>query len=108
MTRPRGGVPQSPPAVIDAAGPGIWSDPRWRARVRGRLLDWFSHSARSLPWRDDPTPYHVWVSEIMLQQTQVATVVDYYHRFLAAYPTIAELAAADERQLQACSAPPGQ
>lgn len=74
-------------------------DARWRQAVRRRLLDWFRANARVLPWRSDPLPYHVWVSEIMLQQTQVATVVDYYNRFLAQYPTIADLAAADEQQL---------
>lgn len=99
MTRSGGEVPRSPQAASDATVSGIWNDPRWRGRVRSRLLDWFSQNARSLPWRDDPAPYHVWVSEIMLQQTQVATVVDYYRRFLAAYPTIADLAAADEQQL---------
>jgi A/G-specific adenine glycosylase len=76
-----------------------WHDPRWRGRVRRRLLGWFDTQARSLPWRDHPTPYHVWVSEIMLQQTQVATVIDYYRRFLAAFPTIADLAAAPEERL---------
>jgi len=52
-----------------------------------------------MPWRSDPTPYHVWVSEIMLQQTQVATVIDYYHRFMDAFPSVASLAAADEESL---------
>ncbi len=100
MTLPRGESPRRPCAVVvDAAAPSTWTDARWRGRVRGRLLAWYSHNARRLPWRDDPTPYHVWVSEIMLQQTQVATVVDYYQRFIAAYPTIADLAAADEKQL---------
>lgn len=100
MTLPRGESPRRPCAVVaDAAVPSTWTDARWRGRVRGRLLAWFSRNARRLPWRDDPTPYHVWVSEIMLQQTQVATVVDYYQRFIAAYPTIADLAAADEKQL---------
>lgn len=70
-------------------------DPKWRSRVRRRLLDWFQQHARDLPWRRDPTPYRVWVSEIMLQQTQVATVVDYYLRFLKTFPTVEALAAAD-------------
>ena len=47
------------------------------------LLEWYRDNARSLPWRDDPTPYHVWVSEMMLQQTRVAAVLDYYRRFMA-------------------------
>ena len=50
------------------------------------LLVWYRENARVLPWRSDPTPYHVWVSEIMLQQTRVAAVLDYYRRFLEAAP----------------------
>ena len=57
------------------------------------LLVWYREKARVLPWRSDPTPYHVWVSEIMLQQTRVAAVLDYYKRFLEALPTVADLAA---------------
>ncbi len=63
------------------------------------LLDWYAVSARSLPWRSDPTPYHVWLSEIMLQQTRVEAVIPYYHRFLEALPDIPALANADEEQL---------
>ena len=63
------------------------------------LLVWFSEHARTLPWRDDPTPYHIWVSEIMLQQTRVAAVLGYYERFMDAAPTVAELAALPEEQL---------
>ncbi len=63
------------------------------------LLQWFSEHARTLPWRSDPTPYHVWVSEIMLQQTRVAAVLDYYRRFMEALPGPAELAAVDEDRL---------
>ena len=60
------------------------------------LLDWYDAERRILPWREDPTPYHVWVSEIMLQQTRVEAVKDYYARFLATLPDVASLAAADE------------
>ena len=56
------------------------------------LLSWYKENARTLPWRSDPTPYHVWVSEIMLQQTRVAAVLGYYERFLEALPTVADLA----------------
>ena len=63
------------------------------------LLEWFRDNARRLPWRDDPTPYHVWLSEIMLQQTRVAAVLDYYKRFLAEAPDIAALAALPEDRL---------
>ena len=63
------------------------------------LLLWYRENARVLPWRSHPTPYRVWVSEIMLQQTRVAAVLDYYRRFLEAAPTVAELAALPEDQL---------
>jgi A/G-specific adenine glycosylase len=69
--------------------------------VRGALLAWYRRKARSLPWRKSRDPYAVWVSEVMLQQTQVATVIPYYQRFLEAFPTIAELARAPlERVLE--------
>lgn len=63
------------------------------------LLEWYRDNARKLPWRDDPTPYHVWVSEIMLQQTRVAAVLDYYRRFMEEVPDIATLAALPEERL---------
>jgi len=63
------------------------------------LLVWYRENARVLPWRSDPTPYHVWVSEIMLQQTRVAAVLDYYRRFLEAAPTVSDLAALPPDQL---------
>lgn len=63
------------------------------------LLAWYNEEKRDLPWRRDPTPYHVWLSEIMLQQTRVAAVLDYYRRFLDALPTVADLAACGEDAL---------
>ncbi|MBQ6268236.1 MAG: A/G-specific adenine glycosylase [Clostridia bacterium] len=60
---------------------------------------WFAAQARPLPWRADADPYHVWISEIMLQQTRVEAVVGYYHRFLDALPTLHALAAVEEEQL---------
>ena len=63
------------------------------------LLAWYRENARVLPWRSDPTPYHVLVSEIMLQQTRVAAVLDYYRRFLEELPTVADLAAVEEDKL---------
>ena len=63
------------------------------------LLVWYRENARVLPWRSDPTPYGVWISEIMLQQTRVAAVLDYYRRFLAAATAVADLAAMPEDQL---------
>lgn len=69
------------------------------AAFADKVLDWYDINRRTLPWREDPTPYHVWLSEIMLQQTQVQTVIAYYERFLDALPTIEDLAAVDEDQL---------
>ena len=65
----------------------------------GALLPWFRENARDLPWRRDREPYHVWLSEIMLQQTRVEAVRGYYLRFLEALPTIGALAEADEGAL---------
>tara|TARA_Y100001934_G_scaffold273440_2_gene363761 strand:- start:6098 stop:7144 length:1047 start_codon:yes stop_codon:yes gene_type:complete len=60
------------------------------------LLQWFDvHGRKDLPWQVDPKPYRVWVSEIMLQQTQVTTVMPYYERFMTSFPTVEALAAAD-------------
>ncbi len=61
------------------------------------LLGWYDRCARSLPWRGEREPYRIWLSEIMLQQTQAETVKGYYARFLAAFPDVAALAAADEQ-----------
>jgi len=63
------------------------------------LLDWYAAHARILPWRDEPTPYRVWVSEIMLQQTRVEAVKSYFERFTAELPSIAALASAEEEPL---------
>lgn len=63
------------------------------------LVEWFGRHARVLPWREDASPYRVWVSEIMLQQTRVEAVKPYFERFLAAFPDVAHLAAASDDQL---------
>ena len=63
------------------------------------LLHWFHANHRILPFRSDPTPYHVWLSEIMLQQTRVSAALPYYERFLAALPDIPALAACEEEKL---------
>ncbi len=66
-----------------------------RGPIAPRLLSWFERDGRKdLPWQRDPSPYRVWVSEVMLQQTQVATVIPYFERFMASFPTLRELAAA--------------
>ncbi len=65
-----------------------------------QVLDWFvTHGRHDLPWQQNPTPYRVWVSEIMLQQTQVATVIPYYQRFMASFPNVHALAAAPMDQV---------
>ena len=67
--------------------------------ISSALLDWFYKNQRSLPFRTDPSPYHVWLSEIMLQQTRVSAALPYYERFLAALPDIPALAACGEEKL---------
>ena len=67
--------------------------------IPARLLKWYDGCARVLPWRENPTPYRVWVSEIMLQQTRVEAVKPYYERFLSSLPTVKKLAEAPEEQL---------
>ena len=63
------------------------------------LLDWYGRHARRLPWRDQPEPYRVWVSEIMLQQTRVETVRPYFERWLGFFPTVQALASASEHKV---------
>ena len=65
--------------------------------LSGLLLDWYYAERRILPWREDPTPYHVWISEIMLQQTRVEAVKEYYRRFLEVLPDVRALAEAGEQ-----------
>jgi A/G-specific adenine glycosylase len=70
-------------------------------RIRRQLLEWYARNARDLPWRRSSDPYAIWVSEIMLQQTRVAVVVDRYQAFMARFPTIASLALAPEQDVLA-------
>jgi A/G-specific adenine glycosylase len=74
-------------------------DAKWARSFGRRLVGWFSQNARDLPWRRTRDPYAVWISEVMLQQTQVATVIPYFERFMQTLPTIEALAAADEEQV---------
>ncbi len=67
--------------------------------VSRRLLDWYARAARSLPWRGESDAYAVWVSEIMLQQTRVETVIPYYERWLKRFPSVTALAEADEQDV---------
>lgn len=64
-------------------------------RIRQQLIQWYQDHHRSLPWRKTKDPYHIWVSEVMLQQTQVKTVVPYFQRFISVFPTVEHLARAD-------------
>lgn len=63
------------------------------------LIEWYAASRRKLPWREDPTPYHTWIAEIMLQQTRIEAVLPYYERFLKALPDVPALAAVPEDRL---------
>jgi len=68
-------------------------------RFRKALKSWYATFGRSLPWRETHDPYHIWISEIMLQQTTVVAVVPYFERFLKRFPTVQELAAAEEAEV---------
>lgn len=63
------------------------------------LLDWYQKNKRTMPWRKTSDPYRIWISEIMLQQTRVDTVIPYYNRFMDAFPAIGDLADADQQQV---------
>ncbi|TCS92802.1 A/G-specific adenine glycosylase [Hazenella coriacea] len=67
--------------------------------VQQNLLEWYGENKRDLPWRENKNPYRIWVSEIMLQQTRVDTVIPYYERFLSRFPTIESLAAAADEDV---------
>jgi A/G-specific adenine glycosylase len=68
-----------------------------RLAIRRQLLAWYRQNARPLPWRKSRNPYRIWISEVMLQQTQVTTVIPYFYRFLETFPTLNKLALADEQ-----------
>ena len=63
------------------------------------ILEWYASNRRDLPWRNDPTPYQVWLSEVILQQTRVSQGLDYYLRFIERWPSVADLAAASEEEV---------
>jgi A/G-specific adenine glycosylase len=81
------------------------SPPMWNRKqilkFQGALLGWYSRHRRELPWRSRPEPYRIWVSEIMLQQTQVQTVLPYYERFIERFPSIEALAKSTEEEVLA-------
>jgi len=71
-----------------------------KTQFRRQVLRWFdSHGRKHLPWQQNPSPYRVWVSEIMLQQTQVSTVIPYYKKFMATFPSLRSLATAELDQV---------
>ncbi|WP_148134991.1 A/G-specific adenine glycosylase [Candidatus Formimonas warabiya] len=71
----------------------------WERTAGNQILEWYGKNKRDLPWRQTKDPYRIWVSEIMLQQTRVDTVIGYYHRFLQRFPSIAALAEAKEEEV---------
>ena len=86
---------------LEKYGVTMWEEDKILS-FRQKLLTWYDENKRDLPWRRSKNPYHIWVSEIMLQQTRVDTVIPYYERFLDWFPTVESLAnAAEERLLKA-------
>lgn len=86
---------------LEKYGVTMWEEDKIIS-FRQKLLAWYDENKRDLPWRRSKNPYHIWVSEIMLQQTRVDTVIPYYERFLEWFPTVESLAnAAEERLLKA-------
>ena len=81
--------------------PDILNSPVSLQRFRRHLLDWYRSNRRALPWRKTRDPYRIWISEIMLQQTRVAAVVEHYKLFLKRFPTVRHLAAASEADVLA-------
>lgn len=77
----------------------LQQDAKRTREFQQKLLRWYAKNRRPLPWRCHPTPYRIWISEIMLQQTQVKTVIQYYGRFLQRFPDIASLARSSEREI---------
>src|SRR5690606_27970939 len=97
--RPGKAAKKAAPKMPAAALPDGFPAGPWLRNFRRRLMAWYGTNARQLPWRQTRDPYRVWISEIMLQQTQVATVIPYFQRFVETLPTVEHLAAADEQQV---------
>ncbi len=77
----------------------IYFDSATSVALHARLAQWFGEHARALPWRETNNPYAIWLSEVILQQTQVVQGMSYYHKFLDLFPTIADLASASEDEV---------
>jgi A/G-specific adenine glycosylase len=104
MARTRRAEALPPRRSREADAPLPQAARRW---FRSRLLTWYRQNGRSLPWRDTSDPYHILVSEVMLQQTQVDRVLPKYHEWLAKYPTLDALAAAPDADVSATWRPLG-
>jgi len=98
ITLPTARMParKAAPSTRNGRSPGTSEGDAHLQVLRSRLLNWFDEHKRDLPWRMDRDPYRVWLSEIMLQQTRVAAVLEHYHRFLKKFPRVEKLAAARE------------
>ena len=83
---------------LEKYGVSMWEEEKIFS-FRQKLLAWYDENKRDLPWRRSKNPYHIWVSEIMLQQTRVDTVIPYYERFLESFPTAETLATVSEERL---------
>jgi A/G-specific adenine glycosylase len=94
---PRRLKPTTQPSKADPVP--VLPDPGDRRRFRRRLFEWYRRNGRDLPWRQTSDPYHILVSEVMLQQTQVDRVLPKYDEWLSKFPTLAALAAADELEV---------
>lgn len=83
-------------SIKSSSSAGSFSLPNFLvSELRSRLLDWYATSGRSLPWRETRDPYRIWISEIMLQQTQVKTVIPYFDRWIQQFPSVQSLADAE-------------
>src|SRR6476646_11614329 len=89
----------SAPLPRPTGGPLPTSSAKQYPRIVSALIEWYRSNARDLPWRRNRDPYAIWISEIMLQQTQVKTVIPYYERWLTLFPTVSALAAAEQQQV---------
>ena len=89
--------PSKPQSLTDRHLSGFVVDAQTANQLQRSLLNWYSTQGRDLPWRRSRDPYAIWVSEIMLQQTQVKTVIPYYERWLETFPTVQNLAAAPQQ-----------
>src|SRR5690606_20363002 len=90
-SHPSGSLPELARRQVEPA--------RWREALHTTLLAWYREHGRALPWRETRDPYRIWLSEGMLQQTQVERAIPYYHRFLQRFPDLAALAAAHEDEV---------